>query len=262
MEEKTKNKSNITNRKYIVCGIIVFFIAAIILYIFIFAIPKDVKIPNVIGLEKNHAEEVIKKSKLNIGEVKEEYSSSAEIGHIIAQEPSGYKTVKQGNAINIIVSLGIEGATVPKVVGMDKQEAIEELTNAKLKYEIKEETSYIVEKGYVIRQEPSADEQVEAGTIVKFYVSKGENNSNNTSNNNTNSNSSSSSSSYSSSSSFTNNFGTPTTKCNHSGCTRYIASSGDTNCCTVHSNRCGTCGKYIDEDASYCMDCIRKALNK
>ena len=53
IEEKTKNKSNITNRKYIVCGIIVFFIVAIILYIFIFAIPKDVKIPNVIGLEKN-----------------------------------------------------------------------------------------------------------------------------------------------------------------------------------------------------------------
>lgn len=61
-------------------------------------------------------------------------------------------------------------------------------------------------------------------------------------------------------SSFTNKYGTPTTKCAHLGCNNYIASSGDTNCCTIHSNRCLECGKYIDEDAAYCMDCIQKAF--
>ena len=55
---------------------------------------------------------------------------------------------------------------------------------------------------------------------------------------------------------FTNKYGTPTTKCAHSGCENYIASSGDTNCCTVHSHRCLNCNKYIDEDAAYCMDCL------
>ena len=55
---------------------------------------------------------------------------------------------------------------------------------------------------------------------------------------------------------FTNKYGTPTTKCAHDGCSNYIASSGDTNCCTVHSNKCLECGKYIDEDAMYCMDCL------
>lgn len=75
------------------------------------------------------------------------------------------------------------------------------------------------------------------------------------------SSSSSSSGSYSSSSkSFTNKYGTSTTKCHHSGCDRNIASSGDTNCCTTHSKKCGNCKKYIDEDALYCMDCIEKAL--
>ena len=75
------------------------------------------------------------------------------------------------------------------------------------------------------------------------------------------SSSSNDSSSYSSSNkSFTNKYGTATTKCNHSGCNNYIASSGDTNCCTIHSNKCGNCGKYIDEDALYCMDCIEKTL--
>ena len=78
--------------------------------------------------------------------------------------------------------------------------------------------------------------------------------------------SSSTSSSKSSSSSttsgvvFTNKYGTATTKCAHTGCTNYIAPSGDTNCCTVHSNRCGQCGKYIDEDAIFCIDCLVVAL--
>lgn len=61
-------------------------------------------------------------------------------------------------------------------------------------------------------------------------------------------------------SSFTNQYGTSTTKCAHSGCSNYIASSGDTNCCTTHSNRCYECNCYIDEDANWCMKCIENAL--
>ncbi len=62
--------------------------------------------------------------------------------------------------------------------------------------------------------------------------------------------------------SFTNAYGTPTTKCAHSGCDNYIASSGDTNCCSIHSNKCLNCGKYIDEDAMYCMACLSSAGGK
>ena len=62
--------------------------------------------------------------------------------------------------------------------------------------------------------------------------------------------------------SFSNKYGTPTTKCYISSCDNYIASSGDTNCCTLHSNRCGNCRCYIDSDAMYCMDCLEDALGK
>lgn len=59
--------------------------------------------------------------------------------------------------------------------------------------------------------------------------------------------------------SFTNKYGTSTTKCAHTGCTNYIANSGDTNCCKDHSNRCLDCNKYIDEDAYWCVSCIAAA---
>lgn len=70
--------------------------------------------------------------------------------------------------------------------------------------------------------------------------------------------------SHSSSSShvFTNKYGTATTICAHAGCNNYIASSGDTNCCRTHSNKCLNCKKYIDEDAMYCMTCLTSALSK
>ena len=60
---------------------------------------------------------------------------------------------------------------------------------------------------------------------------------------------------------FTNEYGTSTTKCAHAGCTRPIASSGDTNCCTVHSGTCAKCGRYIDEDATWCMKCLASAAS-
>ena len=66
--------------------------------------------------------------------------------------------------------------------------------------------------------------------------------------------------SYSGSSSFTNKYGTSTTKCYIAGCNNYIAKSGDTNCCTTHSNKCGNCYCYIDSDAVYCMSCISGAI--
>ena len=59
---------------------------------------------------------------------------------------------------------------------------------------------------------------------------------------------------------FYNAFGTPTTVCAHNGCKNYIAKFGDTNCCTLHSARCQNCYCYIDEDAIYCMKCIKEAL--
>ena len=61
--------------------------------------------------------------------------------------------------------------------------------------------------------------------------------------------------------SFTNKFGTPDTVCVHRGCSSYIASSGDTNCCVEHSNECMNCGCYIDGDAMYCMGCLESVAN-
>lgn len=60
---------------------------------------------------------------------------------------------------------------------------------------------------------------------------------------------------------FNNKYGTMSTKCAHPDCEMNIVTSGDSNCCIIHSNKCGNCGCYIDEDAMYCMTCVANSLN-
>ena len=137
--------------------------------------PKETAIPNIVGISKEEAEKKITESKLLIGEVKEEYNSEYESGYVISQDPA-YRdnyNIKEGSKINYVVSLGIEEATVPKVVGLTEEEAIKALEEAKLKYEIKEENSKKVEAGYVIEQETDPDKTVNAGDKVVIHVSLG-----------------------------------------------------------------------------------------
>lgn len=70
-----------------------------------------------------------------------------------------------------------------------------------------------------------------------------------------------SSSHSSSSTGFKNKYGTADTKCAKAGCSKKIATSGDTMFCTSHSNKCLNCYCYIDNDAMYCMTCIKNALD-
>ena len=60
---------------------------------------------------------------------------------------------------------------------------------------------------------------------------------------------------------FSNCYGTLETECMHNGCHNTIALFGDTCNCIVHSNKCLNCGKYIDEDAIFCMECLTGAIS-
>ena len=137
--------------------------------------PKEVDIPNIVGISREEAETAIKNSGLKIGDVTEEYNSEYAKGYIISQDPVFRENyhIKQGTSINFVVSLGIEETTVPKVVGEKQEDAIKALEEAKLKYEIKEESSKKVEAGYVIKQETDANTKANAGDTVVIYVSTG-----------------------------------------------------------------------------------------
>lgn len=134
--------------------------------------PKEVELPYVVGLTREEAEEKIKEAKLKFEVEAEEYNTEVEANHIISQKPNNIK-VKEGTVVQVIVSKGTETTTVPKVVGMTEDEAIQALEDAKLKAEIIEETSKKIEEGYVISQETDPNSEANAGDTVKIHVSIG-----------------------------------------------------------------------------------------
>jgi len=136
---------------------------------------KQVQIPSLVGLSIDEA-----KTKLNeLGlqyELKEEFSPEGkEAGTILSQLPK-YQDNYQINAtevMQLVVSKGLEMVTVPKVAGEEKEDAMQILTDANLKYEITEETHEKIQEGIVIRQEPEANQEVAKDSTVKIFVSLG-----------------------------------------------------------------------------------------
>ena len=137
--------------------------------------PKEVLLPNVVGISEEEAKKMLEEKGLIIDITSKEYNSEYATGYIISQEPtySDNYNVKEGSTVKVIVSMGIEEATVPKVIGMSEKDATKALEDAKLKYQIVEEESKKVEAGYVISQETEANTKVFAGDTVVIHVSTG-----------------------------------------------------------------------------------------
>lgn len=144
--------------------------------------PNEVEVPNIIGMSQEEAKQKIEEAKLKFEVEKEEYNKDVPEGHIISlkteignhvKDVNNLPAVKEGSTISVIVSKGQEKTTVPKVIGLEKDEAVEKLKEAKLEAEIVEETSKKVEEGYVISQETEADTEIFAGEKVKIHVSIG-----------------------------------------------------------------------------------------
>lgn len=144
--------------------------------------PAEVKVPDIIGISQEEAKQKIEEAKLVYEVEKEEYNKDVPEGHIISlkteignhvKDVTNLPTVKEGSKISVIVSKGQEKTTVPKVVGLEKEEAEQALKDAKLEVEIIEETSKKVEEGYVISQETDPDTEAFAGDTVKIHVSIG-----------------------------------------------------------------------------------------
>src|SRR5699024_1081673 len=71
------------------------------------------------------------------------------------------------------ISSGPETNAVGHLIGLREQEAQDLLEAQELKMNVIEEHSDTVEKGYVIRQEPAADVELEKGGTVNVYISRG-----------------------------------------------------------------------------------------
>jgi len=108
-------------------------------------------------------------------EIEEAYDSEVEEGKVISQEPGSGTNydVNKNRPVKLKVSKGVKKVKMPKVKGLTIEEAKEELAKVELEVKEEKEESVTVEEGIVIRQEIEEGKEVDAGTTVTIYVSKG-----------------------------------------------------------------------------------------
>ena len=132
---------------------------------------KTIEVPQVVGADFATAQDTLK----NAGfQVKRQDAPSQEDPEIVtAQDPAAGQFAKKDTEITLTVSSGPERVKVPNVVGEQRAQAEDELTQAGLQPQVAQEASS-APVNQVIRQNPAPNSEVNASTKVTITVSSGQ----------------------------------------------------------------------------------------
>ena len=115
--------------------------------------------------------------KLDLINVKEEFSDEYEEGCVIEQTPRAGDEVRKGRTVTFTISKGPESSDMPELTNKSSAEAIKQLDALKLGLKVvtEDEGSDTITKGYVTRTEPKAGTKLEKRQTVTLYISLGSN---------------------------------------------------------------------------------------
>ncbi len=131
-----------------------------------------VTVPNFVGLVYSEISEDSRYSDFNIV-VKYDYSDDVAAGKIISQSFKEGRTIKKTEEIELVVSRGPETVVIPKIDGLNVQDAKMQLSRLGLQYKEIAQPSESVSKDCVIMTNPPIGGSVPRGEIIDLYVSTG-----------------------------------------------------------------------------------------
>jgi serine/threonine-protein kinase len=135
---------------------------------------KDIKIPDVSGMDLGDAISKLKQNGLAIGNKIEIPDNNVKKGRVIKTNPEVGSTVKENWKITIYISSGKEKYELSDYLRRNYESVIGLLENRNFKDIIKTEKNDDSEPGTIINQTPSGGEKVvPEDTVLEFVVSKG-----------------------------------------------------------------------------------------
>ena len=177
--ENEKDRFNFKKPISIIAAVIVFFTIFIgggLLFFNQYTNVPVVEVPDIEGISLSEARKMASEVGLNLKENDERvFSEEVAKDHIVSQQPAAGERVKQSRPLNITVSKGAQLIEIPNLVDSSLREALIELENLSLN---SGDIQYIFrlseEPGTVINQIPAAGAEVESGSEVTLFVSRGE----------------------------------------------------------------------------------------
>lgn len=135
---------------------------------------QTLPVPDVVLRTRAEAAEALTKAGFKVGKEDLRFDDKLEKDRVLSQDPPSGKEAPKGSAVNLVVSQGKERVKVPvDLAGKDVFDAQQRLLKAGLQSDRKDEFSDKVETDRVIRSDPGPDTEVDKGSTVALFVSKG-----------------------------------------------------------------------------------------
>jgi serine/threonine protein kinase len=131
-----------------------------------------IKTPDVTKIQQAQAISLLATNGLDVGDITPRYNDTVPVGQVLSQSPDQNFLVKEGDNVDLVISAGPERASVPRLIGLSQQEAIDALKLAKLTINLKTEDGNLPGQ-LVLRMDPKPDTVVHVGSAVTVVVSTG-----------------------------------------------------------------------------------------
>jgi serine/threonine-protein kinase len=134
----------------------------------------SVKFPSVVGATTEQANSTLTALGLTTSIVEKRFDEEIGNGRVISTDPFAGDSIALGGTVKLVVSKGAERYTIPSLISLTPEAAINLLAKSPLKVgEITEVFNANVPKGFVISSNPAQGTRVKRETIVDMVVSKG-----------------------------------------------------------------------------------------
>lgn len=130
-----------------------------------------VEVPNVVGMTQSQAEETLQAENLRV-EIAETFDENTPAGKIVSQTPEAGKVVKENRLITIYISKGAEIITMPNLVGMNIDDATDELKDMGLNLVKVDKMESDEPEGTVLKQSITYNDNVSKGSKIYLTVAR------------------------------------------------------------------------------------------
>ncbi|MFT4451375.1 Stk1 family PASTA domain-containing Ser/Thr kinase [Parvimonas sp. G1425] len=183
IKNNNKNREQLNKKKGIFDYTVTYVVLALLIIASVFFIYRlavsnkatnTVKVPAVIGLDKDEAIKLLKEKKLNGLIVKTVNDDSVEAGKIVQQSPNPNAEAKEGTNVELTVSVGKNKTIVPNLSNVEFEKVEELLKKSDLTLgKVERKYDDKVDENKVVSQSVNYGEEVEKGTKIDIVVSRG-----------------------------------------------------------------------------------------
>jgi serine/threonine-protein kinase len=139
--------------------------------LFVSSGPEQVEVPDLVGLSLDSATQRLDDLGLTYRTVRE--PSDRPEDEVIAQDPGAGTALDPGGRITLTVAEPVEQVPVPFVVGLSRQDALDQLRADGLKGSVRErDVDDESQDGVVLEQRPTGDTGVDSGSTVTLIVGR------------------------------------------------------------------------------------------